>query len=325
MKRKIFIVVFLSFLYACSEQTKSPSRTIPSHIEAFNWPNNQVPSLGEIALGKRLFESEILSLSYEISCASCHIPSHAFSDTQAVSIGIHNQEGFRNTPTLYNLAWKPHFFMEGGVKSIERATLGPMLVEEEMSLQAPDLLKRFSEDKSWDIEFREVYGDSYEYRNVIDALAAYQRSLLSLDSKWDAVQLGEAEFTQVEKRGEALFFSDSLNCGTCHNPPFFTDFDFHDIGMPLAETIDYGRGRFTFDTIDFHAFSTPTLRNIELTAPYMHNGSVTNLDSVVSFYEHGGMRACEIEPFQISVEDKKALLAFLATLTGEEAKHNFGQ
>ncbi|GGH75879.1 cytochrome-c peroxidase [Phaeocystidibacter marisrubri] len=324
MKRLLFTAFGSALLIiGCSEPTPDAFQvSLPTHIPPVPWPES-APTVAEVELGEALFHSTQLSLNREISCASCHLPSHAFSDTSSVSLGIHRQSGFRNTPSIFNVAWKEHFFMEGGVDRLERATLGPMLVEEEMSLQAPELMKRLREDIVFHEKFVAVYGESYDYANVVDALSAFQRSAISVDSKWDAVQEGIEEFLDDEALGLALFESDSLACSSCHKPPFFKDGDFHDVGMPIGEDPDFGRGRFTFDTTDYYSFSTPSLRNVELTAPYMHDGSISTLDSVIRFYEAGGVRESEISAFTLQDEHRSALISFLKSLSGREAKRAY--
>lgn len=324
MKRFLLIAVgSVGMLFGCSDsEPNTYSVSLPSHISPIPWPEH-APSIEEVELGEALFYSHELSLNREVSCASCHLPTHAFADTSAVSFGIHSQAGFRNTPSIFNVAWSDHFFMEGGVNRLERATLGPMLVEEEMSLQAPELMQRLHDELDFHQKFVAVYGEEYVYANVIDALSAFQRSLISVDSKWDAEQSGMEAYTTAESLGLALFQSDSLACSSCHTPPFFKDGDFHDVGVPVAEEPDFGRGRFTFDSTDYYSFSTPSLRNVELTAPYMHDGSIPTLDSVIRFYEAGGVREGEISPFTLQEEQRAALIAFLKSLSGEQAKQAY--
>lgn len=312
----------LCTLVACSESEESVpvNLDLPTHIPAIPWPNDEVPSAQMVELGERLFYSPILSLDSSLSCSSCHLPNHGFADVMPVSEGIHGQLGFRNTPSIFNVAWKTNFFLEGGVDRIERATLGPMLTEEEMFLQAPDLLNRLHNEPSWEADFTKVFGRDFEYRDVIDALSAFQRATVSVDSKWDKVQSGEANYTADEELGELIFHSNTAGCVNCHKPPFFRDSSFHDVGMPISLDPDYGRGRFTFDSTDFYSFSTPSLRNVELTAPYMHDGSIPTLDSVIRFYEAGGVRDSEIKAFQLSDSERQALIAFLHALTGDKAR-----
>ncbi len=276
-----------------------------------------------VALGSDLFGSTFLSLDSSISCASCHIPSYAFADSNAVSKGIHAQMGFRNTPSLFNVGAKSHFFEEGGVRTLERATIGPMLTEEEMSVQAPELLRRIKSNDSIHQRVIEVFTSDFEYRDIVAAIVAFQESLVSLDAPYDRIESGKEQPSSQWLRGKEIFFSDKAQCGDCHQPPYFRDTLFHDVGMPIAGDPDFGRGRLTFDSTDFYTFSTPSLRNVELTAPYMHNGSIATLDSVIRFYEVGGAREAEIHPFTLSDEDREALLVFLRSLTGDAAKESY--
>lgn len=274
-------------------------------------------------LGEELFFSPILSLDSSISCASCHIPAHGFADTAMVSMGVHSQSGFRNTPSIYNVAYKDHFFAEGGVKTLERATLSPMVVEEEMSLQAPQLMARIASNPALHNSFVSIYGDDYDYKHVVQSLVAYQHTKLrSFDSDWDDYSAHPESAPEAWTRGKLLFESDRLQCSTCHVPPLFTDQKFYDLGMPLASEIDYGKGRLTFDTADFYTFPTAAIRNVTLTAPYMHDGSIPTLDSVIRFYENGGgpRETKAISSFELTDQEREDLLFFLKSLTGKGAE-----
>ncbi len=309
--RRVATAVILMVLWSCefSEQTD----TIDSQ------ENQEFV----YELGQNLFEARWLSRDSSISCASCHIPKYAFADTLKTSQGIHGQSGFRNTPSLYNVGFKSHFFSEGGVESLERATIAPILVEEEMHVQAPELLDRIYSNDSVYSRFKAAFGDSLNYRQVISTLVVFQQGLQSLDAYYDEVENGNQSPSELWSRGRDLFFSEELKCAECHPPPFFRDSSFHDIGLPLAEEPDYGRGRLTFDTADYYTFSTPSLRNVSLSAPYMHDGSIATLDSVLGFYEQGGVRAGELKAFQLSVEDRAAILEFLNSLTGAGAEERW--
>lgn len=313
MKKYIFFGFFLT-LFACQFTENKGSEGLVTGEESID------TSLA-IELGEALFFDSMLSLDSSISCSSCHLPQFAFADTARVSKGVHNQVGFRNTPSIFNLREKPFFFMEGGVENLHRATLGPMLTEEEMSLQAPQLLERIASNVELHQNFIRAYGEGYEYRDVVDALVQYQLSLESLDAEWDryTVSGGDEEW----ERGRALFNSDSLNCSTCHPAPLFRDDKFHDLGSAHGEPLDYGRGRLTFDSIDYYKFPTPSLRNVALTAPYMHDGSVETLEEVIELYQAGGgpRKPNDLSTsFRLNDQDKQALLRFLESLTGDAAK-----
>lgn len=311
--KKLIIPVIAALAIACQSSDKKEGQFLTE-----NEPRDT--SLA-IEIGETLFFDSMLSLDSSISCSSCHLPGFAFADTARVSRGIHSQDGFRNTPSIFNLKNKPFFFMEGGVNSLSRATLGPMLTEEEMSLQAPQLLHRIASNSRLHNQFIEAYGEGYEYRDVVDALVRFQESLKSRDALWD--EYVENGGDAMWERGRRLFNSDSLNCNSCHVPPLFRDDKFHDLGLAHGEPLDYGRGRFTFDSADFYKFATPSLRNVELTAPYMHDGSIRTLEEVVRLYEEGGgpRKPNDLTTsFSLKDEDREALIQFLVSLTGKEAK-----
>lgn len=278
-------------------------------------------------IGEFLFSSPMLSLDSTISCSSCHIPQFAFADTARVSSGVHTQTGFRNSPALFNVAYKKHFFAEGGVEGLERATLAPMLTNFEMSLQAPELMSRIASNETLHSNFVEVFGEDYDYAHVVRALVAYQFTLRSTDSKYDRIMMNVETPDSLWLAGKELFESDRLDCSRCHAGPLQRDTLYHDLGLPTDTVIeggpDYGRGRLTHNPEDFFHFPTPSLRNVELTGPYMHDGSIPTLDSVIRFYEAGGgpreTNSLRVS-FELNDREREALMAFLTSLTGEEAR-----
>ncbi len=279
-----------------------------------------------IELGRKLFYDTRLSQDGSTSCGSCHQLSMAFTDGQSVAKGAHQKQGNRNSPTLFNLAWSPYFMMEGGVKSLEMQSLAPLLSAHEMMGSAQSLPTTILEDPCYDQMSQTAFHRPLDYFVVVRALAQFQRSLVSLDSHFDRVMYHKTEsFTPAEQRGWKIFNSSTAKCSTCHIPPLFTDFQFYDIG--LKDTLDLGKERESYHSSDRFKFKTPTLRNIELTPPYFHNGMVDRLDSVIALYNRGGdanraQKSHSIRPMNWTEEEKKDLLAFLMTLTDWNAVQN---
>lgn len=275
-----------------------------------------------ILLGRTLFYDPILSADRSVSCASCHKPALAFADSVPVSPGAHGEMGNRNTPSLFNVAWYPHFFAEGGVPSLELVVVGPIQTDAEMGFNLGDAVRRLEADSVYRRLFREAYDTLPSTYTLVRTLGAFQRSLLSADSPYDRFLRGDsAALTPIQKRGKTLFFSEELACAGCHSGFLFSDFGFHNVGLSAAA--DPGRFRLTSVLADSGKFKTPSLRNVAVTAPYMHDGSLPDLETVLDFYAAGGgndaHKDARIRPFSLPPADKAALLAFLQSLTDSVA------
>lgn len=276
-------------------------------------------------LGRKLFFDPILSANYTVSCGSCHNPRFAFADSVAFSPGAHGQAGTRNTPSLYNVAWYPYFFVEGGVPTLELVSVAPIQTDVEMGFNLAEAVHRLEKDEEYVRLFQKAYDTTPSTYTLVRALGAFQRSLVSADSPYDQYLRGDSsKLSASARRGMALFFSDSLGCGSCHSGFLFTNFGFHNVGF--SSQADPGRFRLTSVPADSGRFKTPSLRNVALTAPYMHNGSLADLPAVVDFYAAGGGADAHkderLKPFRLSPSDKRALLAFLHSLTDSVALNN---
>ena len=279
-----------------------------------------------ILLGRKLFFDPVLSADSSISCGSCHNPRFAFADSSAFSRGAHGQAGTRNTPSLYNVAWYPYFFAEGGVPTLELVSVAPIQTDVEMGFNLAKAVHRLEADEAYVRLFQKAYDTLPSTYTLVRALGAYQRSLVSADAPYDRYTRGDSlALTAEAKHGMALFFSDTLGCARCHSGFLFTDFGFHNVG--LLSGADVGRYRLTSVPSDSGKFKTPSLRNVALTAPYMHNGSLTDLPAVLDFYAAGGgadaHKDKRMNPFHLSETDKRALLAFLQSLTDSVAWNTY--
>lgn len=275
-----------------------------------------------ILLGRKLFFDPILSADRTVSCGSCHNPRFAFADSAVFSRGAHGETGTRNTPSLYNVAWYPYFFAEGGVPTLELVSVAPIQTDIEMDFNLAEAVHRLEADEEYVRLFQKAYDTLPSTYTLVRALGAYQRSLVSADAPYDRYTRGDSlKLTAKAKRGMDLFFSDTLGCARCHSGFLFTDFGFHNVG--LSSVKDMGRYRLTSVPSDSGRFKTPSLRNVALTAPYMHDGSVADLPAVVDFYAGGGGTGARkderLKPFYMSAADKQALVAFLQSLTDSVA------
>ena len=304
-------------LYACQEAETPTGSSI--NIPKFSIPEDNPVTPLKAELGRRLFYERGLSLDSSVACANCHIQRFAFTDTAKLSSGFKGSLGFRNSSTLANIVYNNSFFREGGVTTIERAVHPPVLTEFEMNMNTDSIVARLNANLAYREMFLEAFGQEADYKAVVYALATFQRTLLSFNTPYDRFMAGDsAALSAEEKVGLELFRSKKLNCTTCHKEPFFMDNDFHNIGVYEVYT-DYGRGRFTLDSADYGKMRTPSLRNVSVTWPYMHDGSMRTLEEVVAFYKTGGVnhpnKSAEMKPFDLTESEEKALLAFLNALT----------
>jgi len=310
-------------LFSCQTETNPSWSDVPLDIKTpagipqIVYPVDNAPTEARIAFGRTLFYHTGLSKDQKTSCGSCHVLSSAFTDGRAVSAGDNGAFAQRNTPTLTNLAWAPYLMSEGGVPSLELQALAPLHESAEMGtnmMLAVDRLNQSTELRNLN---QKAYGrDSIDPYTITRALACFQRTFISLDSRYDQYKVGKAELSEKEKKGMQLFFDKKNACAECHREPFFTDYAFYDVGL---HTTDPGLERKTHQKNDLGKFKTPTLRNIAVTAPYMHNGSINTLEEVIAFYNRGGLGTALQDPrihaLHLSLEDQQALLAFLHTLT----------
>lgn len=274
-----------------------------------------------VTLGKKLFFDQRLSGDNSISCASCHQPEFSFSDGgEAVSKGVGGALGNRNTPALINLAWRTHLFHDGRASSLEEQAFGPITNPIEMNESFPNLISELAVDPDYPDLFAAAFKNgSINQENIENALAQYQRLLVSNNAKYDKVLAGEASFTNAEKAGFNLFFSEKTECFHCHGTILLTNQGFNNIGLDIAYE-DKGRAVVSGLSRDNGKFIPPTLRNIALTAPYMHDGRFATLEEVIDFYNSDIENHANLDPvvarnMNLTDEEKDQLLAFLNTLT----------
>ncbi|MEN9947497.1 MAG: cytochrome peroxidase [Bacteroidota bacterium] len=331
MKNRIWFFLLLIF-GACQNQPQCDCDNQLAKFRSYKiLPPPVVPkdnpfTFCSIELGRKLFYDSRLSSDGQTSCGSCHSLVMAFTDGQPTAVGAHGKKGNRNSPTLFNLAWSPYFMMEGGVKTLELQGLAPLLTAHEMMGNPLALSNDILQDSCYQRMSQKAYNRPLDYFVVVRALANFQRSLISLDSHFDRVMYHKTEkFTPAEERGWKIFNSAQTKCVQCHQPPLFTDFGFYDIG--LTDTMDQGKERESYRKTDRYKFKTPTLRNIELTPPYFHNGQIDRLEEVIEFYNRGGdanrtNQDARIHELNLNENEKKDLLIFLQTLTDWNAVQN---
>jgi len=309
------------------ELERLPKMSIP--------PDNPMTAEG-IELGRRLFFDPILSLDSTFSCATCHQPEWAFSDGKALAIGVRIRKGKRSSPSLVNIGY--HYkglFWDGRAMTLEEQTLHPI----QDSLEIGNTLERMEDNlqqhPDYPILFRKAFGISTKTQItkalIAKAIAQFERTLISKNAKFDQVQRSEARYTAAEQRGYEIFFDTSeklphSECGHCHVDPLFTTLEFQNNGIQKGDNLiflDNGKGDITGNRFDNGKFKVPTLRNIALTAPYMHDGRFRTLEEVLKHYESGGHPAENASPnvrkLNFIKQDRADLIAFLNTLTDTTA------
>lgn len=321
MKKKFIpFVLLLGSFVACMHEDKQDIDYIAlaygdSWPEQFFYPENQL-SEDRILLGRHLFYDTRLSRDSSLSCSSCHLQSQAFSDTIPISLGVDDAKGFRNAPSLMNLAFVDRAHKDGGVKSIDLQAMAPIEDHAEMDLALVLAVKRFANDERLNTLAQKAYQRDIDNYSLIFGLAAFVKSLVSNQTKYDSVQANKQVFTPIESKGLAVF---EQQCSSCHTPPLFASNAIVNNGTKTDYHADLGRMRISGDSTDIGKFRVPSLRNVELTYPYMHDGHLYSLEEVLEHYNSGGKKHVNqdprIEKIRLSQDDKTALISFLKTLT----------
>lgn len=319
------ILCVIGCFVSCEQSTQQLRDTafklrIPGDFPEMYIPeDNQLTTL-RVELGRRLFYDVRLSADNSMSCGTCHVPSAAFTDGQIVNTGLDKKPLKRNTPTIANVGFSPYFMMEGGVPNLELQGLAPLHNSMEMGSDIMLAVEKLNEDDNLRRLSQAAYNrDSIDPFVITRALACFERTFISGDSRYDRHQQGlKDQLSPEELQGLELFRSDRTGCNSCHSGELFTDFGIYNIGLDVYAS-DPGLERKTHRPEDNGKFKTPTLRNIELTAPYMHDGRFQSLEEVVDFLDSGGMphpaKDSRIKPLQLTPEERMALVAFLRTLT----------
>jgi cytochrome c peroxidase len=288
------------------------------YIPKMDIPEDNLPNRDRIDLGIELFNDPLLSLDSSISCAACHHLSNGLADGQQFSFGVGDSLGLRNSPTLLNVGYQPYFFADGGVPSLELQVMAPIQDENEMHLSILKVAERLSGSEKYNKMAQKAYGRDLDPWVITRAIASFERMLTSFDSRYDKFVQGDTSaLTAIEQKGMNLFFSGETNCKSCHPAPFFTTYEFENVGFERAN--DLGRMRITADSNDLWKFKVPTLRNIELTAPYFHHGSHKTLKDVLVFFNNGAgegkYKSDELKMLNLDEEELASIEAFLLTLT----------
>lgn len=295
----------------------------PLGVPAIPVPASNPVTRDKIELGKQLFFDRRLSEDETLSCASCHVPERAFSDNLRTSRGLRGAFGKRNTPTLVNVALQPYQFWDGRSSSLEDQALRPLEHPLEMGGRLDQVLERLNGIPAYRSAFYRAFGSLATRESVAQALASFERTILAGDSPYDRHLSGEQQVMSALALEGMRLFNGKAHCHICHSGSNLSDGLFHNLGVGWDGQRSADEGRFIITGIikDKGAFKTPTLRQIAQTAPYMHDGSLPTLEAVVEFYDRGGISNPHLDPLiqprRLSASEKKALVEFLRSLSGQ--------
>ncbi len=277
-----------------------------------------------VALGKKLFYEGKLSRNNTISCGFCHIQEYAFTHHgHNVSHGIDDRLGIRNAPAIQNMAFLKNYTWDGVSHNLDERSLVPITTDFEMDSSLPEAVAKLNADTNYKKMFKAAFGDeNITGEKILKAISQFMATMISADSKYDQMKKGTATFTAEENQGMALFQN---KCSACHSGELFTDESYRNTGMYYnSQFDDRGRYRVTLDWNDNMKFRVPSLRNVEYTAPYMHDGRFYTLDAVMNFYSDNVENQPNLDPLlkqnghigiAMNVQEKQYIITFLKTLS----------
>ncbi|HEY9731966.1 MAG TPA: cytochrome c peroxidase [Drouetiella sp.] len=334
--------IFTSFLL-CLAAVANPAAydvKVPLGLVGPKIPSNNPVTEEKVALGKKLFYDESFSFNGHVACATCHIPEHGFADITPIGFTSAGGQLARNTPTSINAALNDFQFWDGRAASLEAQVADVARPAGDTSININTAIKSCNSNPEYVAMFQKAFNSPPTPETFCQAISSYERTTLSGDTRFDRFLFkGEKDaLTPLEKKGYEVF-TNKGNCTSCHTivPPAadkpgnatFIDQKFHNIGIGAYGTRmkDAGRYYVTGERSDFGAFKTPTLRNVDLTSPYMHDGSLATLEKVVDYYDRGGNANKGLDPLMkplhMTKEEKKALVAFLKTLSDDKLKKEY--
>ncbi len=327
-------VAWLVALTGCQPAPKAPTRPVEEKVE---WPeiagyakmvvptdNRMTPA--KVALGKQLFYDQRLSGDGSRACYSCHLKEHGLTDGKPTAIGAYEKKLSRASPTLWNIGYHSEFYWDGRSKSLEAqamaawrgGNMGASGKDEHPSVE--DISAKLNEIPEYKEQFMKVFDDPATPVNVVKAIAAFERTIVSDKSAWIRFRAGdESAFSEEAGRGWQLF-SEKAKCSNCHDGLLLTDLQYHNVGIGMGKRKpDVGRFKVTEEKKDTGAFKTPTLLDVSKSAPYFHDGGVATLEKAVDLMLRGGKKnkyldRTNLEPVKLTKEERADLLAFLHAL-----------
>jgi cytochrome c peroxidase len=287
-------------------------------------PDDNQMTVEGVELGRQLFNDPRLSKNNSLSCAGCHNQNNSFSSPNQYNVGVDNIMGFRNASALINLGWNTSFNWDGSALTLEEQAFEPVTNPIEMHDTWQNVESKLNNDSNYFILFKNTFNIEYiDSIHIVKAIAQFERSLISVDSKYDKWRKGEVQLSLSELNGYAIFNTEKGDCFHCHGTEMFMDNLFHNNGLDADNFLDLGLGNISGNPLDNAKFKTPTVRNVEFTGPYMHDGRFSTLEEVVEHYNSGGNYSTTIDPLmkkvgiglQLTNNEKNDLVNFLKTLS----------
>ena len=314
MRGPLFALAFAMSVVASSAQQPGMRPPVPV-------PPDNPQAAATVALGAQLYFDPRLSADNTISCATCHEPSTGWANHQRTDTGIKGQVGSRNSGTILDAAYMKFQFWDGRAASLEEQALGPIHNPIEMGETLDNVVRKLNAIPGYRAQFRTVFGTDVTSDGIAKAIGAFERTVVTGPSPYDRYLAGETTaLSEAARRGLALF-SGKARCVLCHGGPMLSDQAFHNLGVGMdRESPDIGREAVTNDPRDRGRFKTPSLRNVALTWPYLHDGSAKSLDDVLDLYERGGVPNPNLDtmmrPVRLTDREQADLKALLEALTG---------
>jgi cytochrome c peroxidase len=331
MPLPLLVIGLIPLMSAETSSDKPPKP--PLGLAPVQWPEDNPYSAAKVELGRFLYFDKRLSSDGTVACASCHAPDKGFTDGSPFSTGIGGQKGGRSAPTVINRAYSTLQFWDGRAESLEAQAKGPIANPIEMTSEKTAeaahaaTIQRLTKVPGYVKQFEQVFGaKSFTIDHVAKAIATFERTVLSGNAPFDRYNEGDKKaMSESQVRGMNIFFNKAA-CDSCHLGFNFTDGSYVNIGIGMdKKDPDLGRHAVSKKDEDKGAFKTPTLREIEHTGPYMHDGSLKSLEEVVEHYNRGGIKNeyldQRMKPLKLTEQDKKDLVAFLKALSGEGWQH----
>jgi cytochrome c peroxidase len=323
------ILIAITFIAGCGKNTAPISAGFTPEIqplppglstyEAMAIPGDNPMTPEKVALGRQLFFDERLSVDGSKSCYSCHVCEHGLTDGLPKAIGPGNKQLPRSSPTLWNIGYHKEFYWDGRSASLEKQALAAW-TGGNMGAKADEIVAKLNALQDYKSQFQKVFQSDATPDNVVKAIAAYERTIISGDTAWDRWRAGDQKaISESAYRGWNIF--QAIKCNNCHDGVLFTDQQYHNVGIGMDQKEpDPGRGKITNKPEETGAFKTPTLRDIAKSAPYFHDGSVKTLEEAVDLMLAGGkpnqyLDKKNLQPHKLDTQQREDLLNFLRTLS----------
>ena len=322
MREKNFSILFfllflcLSLIHSCSNKSYySPELiSVPA-------PQDNPTTEEKAELGRKLFFDKRLSRDGTVSCASCHDPRKAFTDQLTTSRGINGQTTERNSPSILNSGFLKTAMFDAHLQSLELQVIVPIQEKTEMGHNMKELIPQLRAIPAYQAAAKKIFNRDFDAYVLTRSISAFERILISMNSRYDQFKRGDKRALSKTEQAGLKLFTEKLYCAKCHSAPYFTTFEAENNGLyqDYESIADKGRFRIHLDSNDIGKFKVPSLRNIELTFPYMHDGSLKSLEDVIAHYSQGGkkhpLQSSTIVPFNLNPKEQKQLTLFLKALT----------